>query len=58
MANCNAKVGGTTCGGVIYKCPKCGLAGCRNRRNGEICSNNITNSGGNCRNCSTALKTI
>jgi hypothetical protein len=59
MANCNAKVGGTTCGGVLYRCPKCGLTGCKNRRNGETCPNNITrDSGGTCRNCGSNLQTI
>ena len=43
MANCHGKAAGTTCAGTIYKCPKCGLSGCKNVRNGQKCNNNITN---------------
>jgi len=57
MANCSGKADDSHCGGVLYKCPKCGLAGCKNRRNGKNCSNNITkDSGGTCRNCGSQLK--
>ena len=59
MANCTGKAAGSHCGGILYKCPKCGLAGCKNRRNGENCSNNITkDSGGTCRNCGSQLKPL
>lgn len=52
MANCSGKAADSHCGGILYKCPKCGLAGCKNVRNGQRCSNNITkDSGGTCRNC-------
>ena len=59
MANCSGKAAGSHCGGVLLKCPKCGLSGCRNVRNGDKCTNNITkDSGGTCRNCSSQLKTL
>ncbi len=59
MANCLGKIAGQTCGGTIYRCPKCGVSGCKNRRGGEKCSNNITrDSGGTCKNCGSALKSI
>ena len=65
MATCNgniAKPGNSSrsnCGGILYKCPKCGLAGCKNVSNGVRCSNNITkDSGGGCRNCGSQLKSL
>ncbi len=59
MANCSGKVSGFYCGGILYKCPKCGLAGCKNTRNGHRCTNNITkDSGGMCRNCGEGLKPL
>jgi hypothetical protein len=59
MATCSGKASNQHCGGLIYKCTKCGLAGCRNTRNGHKCSNDITkDSGGTCRNCGGQLKTL
>lgn len=57
MPSCQGKIEGSSCGGVLYKCPKCGLTGCRNNRNGKNCTNNITkDTGGTCKNCGTNLK--
>ena len=57
MANCNGKIDNNYCGGTLYRCPKCGLAGCKNVRNSKKCPNNITkDSGGTCRNCGSQLK--
>ncbi len=57
MSNCLGKIAGQTCGGTIFKCSKCGVAGCKNRREGQVCSNNITrDSGGTCKNCGGILK--
>ena len=59
MANCSGKADESHCGGTLYKCPKCGLVGCKNRRNGKNCTNNITkDSGGTCRKCGSQLKTL
>jgi len=59
MATCSGKAAKIICGGILHKCTKCGLVGCKNRRNGENCTNNITkDSGGTCRNCGNQLKPI
>ncbi len=46
MANCSGKADNSYCGGTLYKCSKCGLVGCENRRNGKNCNNNITKDSG------------
>jgi len=59
MANCAGKADVSHCGGVLYKCPKCGPSGCKNCLNGKNCTNNITkDAGGTCRNCRSQLKTL
>lgn len=59
MATCSGTAAGSHCGGILYKCVKCDLVGCRNVRNGKKCDNNITkDSGGTCRNCGSQLKPL
>jgi len=56
-STCQGKAAGSHCGGILYKCEKCGLVGCKNNRNGQNCSNNITrDSGGMCKNCGGVLR--
>lgn len=58
MANCRGKILNSNCGGILYVCPKCKKSGCRNASNGNVCNNNITNSGGMCISCGTQLKAL
>lgn len=57
MANCNGNAGNQPCGGIVYKCEKCGSVGCKSRINGIWCSNVLSQTG-MCNKCNGRIKQL
>ena len=57
MANCNGSAGIQPCGGIVYKCEKCGSVGCKTRINGVWCSNVLSQTG-MCNKCNGRIKPL